>query len=69
MQGGGLQYFYFLEFPSISDVWDLCFLDFIVLESKRSFFRDFAIYSISGIMVHFKGIILCFWATAHLPLP
>ena len=29
----GLQYLYFLEFLSISDVWDLCFLDFIVLES------------------------------------
>ena len=44
MQGwGGLQYLYFLEFLSIiSDVWDLCFLDFIVLESKGSFFHDFA---------------------------
>ena len=40
--GGGLQYLYFLEFLSISDVWDLCFLDFIVLESKGSFFHDFA---------------------------
>ena len=39
---GGLQYLYFLEFSSISDVWDLCFLDFIVLESKGSFFHDFA---------------------------
>ena len=40
--GEGLQYLYFLEFLSISEVWDLCFLDFIVLESKGSFFHDFA---------------------------
>ena len=39
--GEGLQYLYFLEFLSISEVWDLCLLDFIVLESKGSFFHDF----------------------------
>ena len=41
-EGECLQYLCFLECPSISDVWDLCFPDFIVLESKGSFFRDFA---------------------------
>ena len=51
----GLQYLYFLEFLSISDVWDLCFLDFIVWESKGSFFHDFANVQ------HFAE-------TAHLPL-
>ena len=70
MQGwGGLQYLYFLEFLSISDVWDVGFLDYIVLESKGFFSLNLPMNSISGIMVHFKGIILHFRETAHLPLP
>ena len=42
--GGGRGYsICILEFLSISEVWDVCFLDFIVLESKGSFFHhDFA---------------------------
>ena len=60
---GGLQYLYFVEFLSISDLWDLCFLDFIVLESKGSFFHDFANEQ------HFWDYTKGLFYIAHLPLP
>ena len=63
--GGGLQYLCFLEFPSVSDVWDLCFLDFIVLESKGSFFFVTLLYTaFLGLWYISKGL---FYICGKLP--